>query len=84
MGGHENDHRHGENADNQQGAPGNEQRAEASGHEIAEVQQSAQREGLGNHRHRSRANEELIDTTDAAERGGRESAAADEEQQPPR
>lgn len=55
---------------------GNEQRAEAGGHEIGEVQQSAQREGMGQHRHRNRGNQDL-DATDADDLGSRDRAAAD-------
>ena len=55
---------------------GNEQLAEAGGHEIAEVQQSAQREGMGQHRLRNRGNQD-IDATDADDLGSRDRGAAD-------
>ena len=78
MGGNDNDHRK-DSGDNQQAAqPGNEQRDEA-GDDIAEVQQSAPREGMGRHRHPGRAHEQALDETEAADLGHHDGAAADAE-----
>lgn len=43
---------------------------------IAEVQQSAQREGMGNHRHSQRGNEQAIDADDAQDALGTHHSAA--------
>jgi hypothetical protein len=80
MGGNDNDHGKADDADSRQGSgPGNEQRAEAGAHESAEIQQSAQREGMRQHRGRSRGNAQAIDATDAEDLGSRDASAADME-----
>jgi hypothetical protein len=79
MGGNDNDHQKPGAAGQQSSAPGNEQRAEAGGHEAAEIQQSAQREGMGQHRHSGRGNEQAIDETDEADLGRHDASAADAE-----
>ena len=79
MGGNDNDHQKSGDAGQQSGAPGNEQRAETGGHEAAEIQQSAQREGMGHHRHSGRGNEQAIDETDEADLGRHDASAADAE-----
>ena len=58
--------------DSQFADQGNQQRAEAGGHDIAEIQQSAQREGMGQHRHRNHGNQglELTDADDVGSRAG--------------
>ncbi|MES3021486.1 MAG: hypothetical protein V4857_07850 [Pseudomonadota bacterium] len=68
-----------QDAGERQGSPGNEQLAEPAGGEDAEIQQSVQREGMGNHRHSNRGNEQAIDATDAEDLGSHEGAAADAE-----
>lgn len=75
MGGNNNDHKQSGGAGNMQG--GDDRLAEAGGHQAAEIQQSAQREGMGNHRHSSRGNEQAVDATDADDMGSRDSAAAE-------
>ena len=81
MGGNNNDH-HQSGADGaMQG--GNEQLAEAGGHEITEIQQSAQREGMGQHWHRGRGNEQDIDAADDQDLGSRDRAAANSDEPAP-
>ena len=65
----------------QQADDGNLQQAGAEdAAPIAEVQQSAQREGMGNHRHSNRGNEQAIDaTTDTADLGSHRRGAASSE-----
>ena len=63
-------------ASRQTGDPGNEQRAEAGGHEDAKIQQSAQREGMGHHRH-NRGNRQAMDETDNTGLGSHDASAAD-------
>lgn len=74
MGGNQSGSRQGSDT----GQPGNEQRAEAGGHESAEIQQSAQREGMGQHRHRNHGNQDL-DASDADDVGSRAGAVADDD-----
>jgi hypothetical protein len=59
-----------------QGDPGNRQDDLIGTHEAAEVQQSAQREGMGHHRHSGRANEQDLDTpSDEGDLGSHSRAA---------
>lgn len=74
MGGKQSGSRQGSDA----GQPGDEQRAEAGGHESAEIQQSAQREGMGQRRHRNHGNQDL-DASDADDVGSRAGAVADDD-----
>lgn len=73
VGGNNNDHH--QSGGDAGAQSGNEQRAEAGGHEAAEIQQSAQREGMGQHRHRGRDSAHAIDATDKEDLGSRDSAA---------
>ncbi len=79
MGGNDRDRKSAPGDAVQGAGAGNEQRAEAGGHEIAEVQQSAQREGMGQHRQRGRDHTQDEDATDAADLGSRDGAAAEEQ-----
>jgi hypothetical protein len=81
MGGNDNDHAHPSATDATQEG-GNEQRAEASGYEDAEIQQSTQREGMGHHRHPGRPHEQAQDASDADNLGRHDSSAADAEKNP--
>ncbi|HEX8613969.1 MAG TPA: hypothetical protein VF800_22050 [Telluria sp.] len=78
MGGNESDDEASETRNRQRSADdGNTQMADTIGiDEIAEVQQSAQREGMGNHRHSGRGNEQALDADDAQDDLGSHHSAA--------
>ena len=80
MGGNDNDHAHPGAADILQ--EGDDRRAEASGHQDAEIQQSAQRQGMGHHRHPGREHEQAQDATDADNLGHHDASAANTDKPP--
>jgi hypothetical protein len=64
-------------ADEPGGSHAGESLAEPAGGEAAEIQQSVQREGMGNHRHSNRGNAQAMDVTDADDLGSHDGAAPD-------
>jgi hypothetical protein len=77
MGGNESDDNTADTRNRQQSGDGNAQMADAIGtDEMAEVQQSVQREGMGNHRHSQRGNEQALDADDAVDDLGSHHSAA--------
>ena len=76
MGGNETQKQGGKGS-SQHAGPGERQSGDdASYDEFAEVQQSAPREGMGNHRHSSRGNEQAIDADAAVDDVGSHRGAA--------
>lgn len=68
-----------------QSDPGNRQEADQGGSQSAEIQQSAQREGMGHHRHSGRGNEQALDATrDVDDLGSHQGAAAESGDRKPR
>ena len=71
MGGNDADSRQGDAQMSQQAGQGARQAADdASYDEYAEVQQSAQREGMGHHHHTSRNSEQALDADDDVDKTG--------------
>ena len=75
MGGNDPDRNSDADQGMQHDTSGNAQRAEAGGHENAEIEQSAQRQGMGQRRARGR-NTNDIDADDTRDLGNRDGAAA--------
>lgn len=78
MGGNESDNQQsGSRTGQQTGNPGIQQQGGRMGNEeTAEIQQSAQREGMGSHRHSNRTNEQALDAASDVDALGSQNAAA--------
>lgn len=64
---------------------GNRQEADQGGSHSSEIQQSAQREGMGHHRHSGRGNEQAIDAArDVDDLGNHQRGAAESGEQKPK